>query len=635
MSRMNSGILNFDSVAPSTEVAIPAPDFVEGRMVGGQTQVGAPRQQVGPSSGEAGYAALAQIAGGVAKGLDIFADIGSRVEKSKIQKAQLLFDEIDGKEDLDGDTKFSQFEEGIKDIYTPLLGDSWRKDMDNRVRKQWLSGAARDTFEQNRYNRELGEFLTKENIEDTKQLTPELLDEFEREYESRHSMAKNVTWFQTTRAKTQASVSANETKKAEATIEYTVATMLQPPDEATLNEYYLSNDPVRKREIEEQNRGYFDIANKVTPYDKPEDIYDKLKNYLQTSLESTLAPLTPDVRNQAILSLDTIAARQVKPFMDRALAQQRLERFANSATAVEVARVNLTEDKNIPKYLTALARNVGNLPMEGKSQVLSGVMTSLYQSFAMDNPDKHPSDILDMAEQALVEWTNDRPYPDAQNTNGELLERSLQRGLSLEDWILASKQAFMQGEDYRNMVQNSVGLVSSELKNFDDSAQWVNWTTDQMNKYTSAFIADLTKSVGLGKSEKFNQYLEGIVVSDGQLAFPKTFGDWFAGLDKDLKTELGNRGLLLNQEALKSVHSAVIGLTTVRAKHEQKRIDEQEEKARKAAAGEKANLEGAACAATNLVGAVVVGLRWHGAQGLLEDSEAWLAAYAPTGGNAP
>ena len=48
-----------------------------------------------------------------------------------------------------------------------------------------------------------------------------------------------------------------------------------------------------------------------------------------------------------------------------------------------------------------------------------------------------------------------------------------------------------------------------------------------------------------------------------------------------------------------------------------------------------ANLDGAACAATNLVGAVVVGLRWHGAQGLLEDSEAWLATHAPTGGNAP
>ncbi|MBM3683383.1 MAG: hypothetical protein FJW83_02405 [Actinobacteria bacterium] len=48
-----------------------------------------------------------------------------------------------------------------------------------------------------------------------------------------------------------------------------------------------------------------------------------------------------------------------------------------------------------------------------------------------------------------------------------------------------------------------------------------------------------------------------------------------------------------------------------------------------------ANLSGAACAATNVVGATVTGLRWAGAAGLLEDSEAWLRANAPEGGDRP
>lgn len=538
MSRINSGILNFDSVAPSTEVAIPAPDFVEGRMVGGQTQVGAPRQQVGPSSGEAGYAALAQIAGGVAKGLDNFADIGSRIEKSKIQKAQLLFDEIDNREDLDGDTKFSQFEEGIKDIYTPLLGDSWRKDIDNRVRKQWLSGAARDTFEQNRYNKELGEFLQTKGLQSPAQLTDELLDEFQQTYESNHPLAKQVTWYQINRFKTQAGIA----KKAAETSTNIFKSRLNnhyaemPPN--MIERWSTTQDPEEKKRIADVYPGFTAYLERMDTLTNDESIFNYFNQEMVKMAEAELVGMTDDIKADVISTMGDVATRVVGAAKRLKLQNQDIERQSNAVLSFQAATVNFQSDGNVAQLLDTVLTEAPNLPPEVKQGVIPAVFDMFYERAKKDNPTGTPSDWKKEADKMFDLWVGaDLGGPNKAN----LLEhRLLLPGQTLDVVRQASWQATTQGNG--TIAQDIRGQAQVTIDNNTTSSEiLVLQRPDIRQRDLTTRREETAQTLGIEVSSLMKLFID----ESNESFSVQNIKDWYGNLSSDEKKNLQDAGFSL------------------------------------------------------------------------------------------
>lgn len=175
MSRMN--IQNLLKIGEPQELRSPSPGspgYKESSFRGGQFQVGGPRQQIGPSAEESMYGALAEVAGGVKKGIDIFTDIRTRIEKTEIEKARAKFKEIYSgeyvEEGQDPDTatrqfrtpeeKLSEWNSYIKDVWTPLLGSTWIDEINLEAYTAFGSREAQEKFEADRYARESYLFFT-------------------------------------------------------------------------------------------------------------------------------------------------------------------------------------------------------------------------------------------------------------------------------------------------------------------------------------------------------------------------------------------------------------------------------------------------------------------------------------------
>lgn len=601
MSRMNSGILNFDSVAPSTEVAIPAPDFIEGRTVGGQTQVGAPRQQVGPSSAEAGYAALAQIAGGVAKGLDNFADIGSRIEKAKIEKAQLLFDEIDAMEDLDGDTKFTRFEDGIKEVYTPLLGDSWRKNMDNRVRKQWLSGAARDTFEQNRYNKELGEFLQTKGLQSPLQLTDELLDDFQQQYESNHPLAKEVTWYQATRFQTQAGVAKktadNMTAVFKAKLNDHYATM--PPD--ILNRWSMTQNPEEKKEIADLYPGFAAFLERIETLQTDTDIYNFFYNDMANMARESLKGMPEDLVENLLANMGEVAARAVHEAKKLRFSHNNIVRTSDAVISFETALTNFKADGNINALLDGVLQNAPNFPAEIKATLIPTILSEFYDLAKKMDPTGTPADWKTKANNWFNTWATPdhsayfmgdeaverfKEYPEVEQVRGrwqrrdksslgnspeelkkhleslpnkgELLEkRLLLPGQTLPTTITATWQALNQGN--APMARDVAEVVSKRTTNLKNESgvlqyQKPEYRQSQMEEHRKNTASDLGISV-----ESLLKYF--VDQKNGQLS-TLDINDWYNTLSPEEQKGLNDSGFGLgtNYQGLQTILNAQLDL---------------------------------------------------------------------------
>lgn len=540
MSRMNSGILNFDSVTPSTEVAIPAPDFVEGRMVGGQTQVGAPRQQVGPSSGEAGYAALAQIAGGVAKGLDTFADIGSRIEKSKIQKAQLLFDEIDGKEDLDGDTKFSQFEEGIKDIYTPLLGDSWRKDMDNRVRKQWLSGAARDTFEQNRYNRELGEFLQTKNLQSPAQLTDNLLDEFQQTYEAKYPLAKEVTWFQATRFQTQAGVAKKAAETSTAIFKARLNEHFAPIPQEILQQWSTTQNPEEKKRIADAYPGFSSFLERIDTLSDTTSIFNYFNEEMKNMAKESLKGMPEDLQADVLANMGEVATKVMGEALRLKFQHNSNTRIAQASVSVEAAMTNFKTDGNTVTLLDTILEVAPDLSPQVRQSMVPAIFEELYNKAKKDDPTGTPYKWKTTANELYENWANPKGLLafGRKGGKGNLLEsRLLLPGQKMETVRQTAWEALEQGNG-----TVAIDIKTQAQQTIDNNENKSGWFKFQLPEIRQRDLATAREETAQTLGIEVSSLMKFFVDTGNASVSSQSVKDWYNNLSSDEKKRLRDAG---------------------------------------------------------------------------------------------
>jgi hypothetical protein len=534
MSRVNSqGLLGFNQAAPSVEIAAPAPQFIESRSVGGQMQVAQPRQQVGPSSEEASYAALAQIAGGVAKGLDVFADIGSRLEKEKVQKAQLLFDEIDADETIDGNTKFTKLEDGLKEIYTPLLGENWKKDINNRVKKQWLSEDAMDSFEKRRYNSELGDFLNSRNLDRNSQITPELLDVFQQEYENRHPLARQVSWYQTTKADNKAKVAINATHSTRVRVKAAVDSLMQLPSESTFNEYTSTNDPKVKREIEQNYPAYFDLANKIPNDASGEEVFDLVTSYVRDALQPQLQNVPDDIKEEILRAVDSSIVEKAPMFnllkrVQKSMAAES-EAGSNIAAAVNVFNAN----KKTNDLLVQVAANISILPPNQRQGIVSSLVPKVFQAKLDETPGVSPHEIWEKIKEDFDEFTN--------------WDTVLPAGIDYQTWIKVQKDALISTPEWKNRVGNALNETALDLGVIKPLAPML--PKNVVEARLEAVYTSLAKSVGIpeDKQSEFVQYLfsagRGVVGGvDTIFLDHSSFRDWWNQMPGDLKTILKDNG---------------------------------------------------------------------------------------------
>lgn len=226
-----------------------SPEFREGNIRGGQVQIGRPAQQVGPTSEEALYGALAEVAGGLQRGIDTFSQIRTQVEKKEIEEAKNKYKEIftgeyyeeqqpDGtavRKFKDPSQKLDEWNNYIKDVWTPLLGSSWIDEINMEAYSAFGSREAQEKFEAERYQREAVKFFKDpKNSTRLNQNSPIARMEFDSYYLSKYPTASSNAWFSAIQQDNISKYQTEETSFAVQALEESLSLILPMPNEEQL-----------------------------------------------------------------------------------------------------------------------------------------------------------------------------------------------------------------------------------------------------------------------------------------------------------------------------------------------------------------------------------------------------------------
>ena len=447
MSRVNiESLLNIESPVPSANITPVAPNFVEQKIVGGQIQLGQAAQQVGPSSEAAMYGALAEIAGGTAKGIDNFAKITSQIEKSKIEKAELIFNEVDADESLDPEAKTDKFDELTKDIYTPILGDNWRTSLSNRKAKQWLSTPARNAYEETRYNRELGLFRNRPENQGSLD-TPEVIDRFEQEYSAKYPSSRENDWFKRTRANTVAGVSVNKGKRLVLDFKSLLVQMYDVPTKEEFSEFVLNqSNPEIQRQFAERFPKFSELMPKLTVGGGPnmiyQAIYDDLKgSFIDPEIQSRDIP--PSVLEAITPEIDTLVTSKVSELMKLHFEENVIREAQSAVTGVMSAASTFQKTRNVPTYLNDLIAPLSSISAKERYNYLMALVPSIYETL-LTSPEFAALPYYQQVEKLNEELTNWYNTPVIINNQevkvnkakfDQILEKTLGTNVNFESWL--------------------------------------------------------------------------------------------------------------------------------------------------------------------------------------------------------
>jgi hypothetical protein len=556
MSRVNiESLLNIESPVPSANITPVAPNFVEQRIIGGQVQLGQAAQQIGPSSEAAMYGALAEIAGGTAKGIDNFAKITSQIEKSKIEKAEQIFDQIDSDENLDPEAKTDRFDELTKDIYTPVLGDSWRTSLSNRKAKQWLSTPARNAYEETRYNRELGLFRNRPENQGSLD-TPEVIDRFEQEYGAKYPSSRENDWFKRTRANTVAGVSVNKGKRLVLDFKSLLVQMYDVPTKEEFSEFLLNqSNPEIQKQFAERFPKFSELMPKLTVGGGPnmvyQAIYDDLKgSFLDPEVQGRNIP--PSVLEAITPEIDILITGKVSELMTLHFSENVIREAQNAVTGVISASSAFQTTRNVQTYLNDLIGPLSSIDAKERYSYLGSLVPSIYETLTQ-SPEFASLPYYKQIEKVTEElnaWYNTTTVINSQEIKinkakfDQILEKTLGSKTTFESWsnsMIMSLNA-VPGSPGQKALEGQVDQTVSDL----DNATRIIGLPGLTNQ--NIFIKDvetrLEKLLGLPNDviAKFNSLIES---EDSDLGFYSQQSfilEFYNDLTPDQKVELDRRG---------------------------------------------------------------------------------------------
>lgn len=588
MSRVNTqGLLRVNPIGPDVAPTIEQPDYQTSRFEGGSVKVGQAAQQVGPSSEAAMYGALAEIAGGLQKGLTNFAEIGSQIEKNKIAQAEVEFEKIDNSDDLPQD-KFNKFDEILRNTSTPLLGNTWREKFTNKAQRSWLSDDALNQFEEQRYNRELTQFLNRKENKN-RQGTPELLETFNSEYQAKYPTAEYNNWFKVKSFETSSKVIQNKIEDAVSAVGPSVETMYPVPSETEVSAIINGNT-----EIASEYDTFLQIKANM-----PSNLVEFEKAFLlktERELTEMLGPNTPpEVLVEVKQQLSIIGKAKAKQLWRATREMSYLENQQRVAVSLAAADQRLKDAPDkieaINFYMDTTSRELPqlNAPLTAKREAAYGLVTLMVDTLNSavtsgtdaDLIAKYPNwnklaphERIDIAVQRLEEWSSNNPekrkrFLDALGFTQE--EATLAGYSSIEEYAEAmlienGRTKAISNPSTNEALKGYVGSTSQDV-NTTISALGVYQNQDEMLKRANTTLGRLANELGIS----VNSLQKTFTNSDGSLSLDIDINKWFQELPPEEKQQIRNRGFHLNQfEHLKTYrtlgHNLQVAVNTRGAK---------------------------------------------------------------------
>lgn len=342
MSRIDiQNLLNQQPIAPNVTPIPSQPDFKQAQLSGGQIKLGQAAQQIGPSSEEALFSSLAQIAGGIETGISNFTKISQIEDQKKISDVEVGFDKID-QTDLTPEEKKEKLDELLRGVWTPVTGKGWKEKMSTSADRRWLSEEGRNSFEEKRYRREFVSFLNEERNM-TRGDTPELEETFQKEYQNRYPTSEYNNWFRLKTFETGSKLIQKKIQDAVSLFPLSVNAAIPVPSAEDIQKALLGNT-----EVKSQYKVFFDLEGLARLSPSVEDFALNVKNYLDEAVISKLDERTPiEVQAELARQLPILALQKAQQIMEASNSFKLSETQQDAITSIDLAKQNLvnTEDK--------------------------------------------------------------------------------------------------------------------------------------------------------------------------------------------------------------------------------------------------------------------------------------------------
>lgn len=389
MSRVDiQSLLNVNPIAPSVEPIAIQPEFQQGSFIGGKLQLGEAAQQIGPSSEAAMYGALAEIAGGTQKGISNFSEISSSIEKDKIKQAEVFVEELGNKEDLTPDQKQEEYDKYMQNVWTPVLGKTWKKQMDNQVAKNWTSTLARNQYEASRYEKEYNAWKRQPDNKGRSE-TNELIQEFNTIYLKKYPSAENNDWFTGLNTKVNTTIDIENQKQRY--IDWSASTdiIYDIPSWDNLKSFNDTANMEEQYKFKTKYKTFFELKEKVENVKDFSAAYDIVFKHMQ---ETVLKPLLNDPKVSPIFiksvnqELDQIALKKTRDIFDLTLKERPAKIQQEASFNLVTAEIEFGRTNDIGKYLDIWTRSIGNVNEVDRFNKFNGLIGSIYTTLSESNP---------------------------------------------------------------------------------------------------------------------------------------------------------------------------------------------------------------------------------------------------------
>lgn len=562
MSRVNTeSLLKVQPIQPNVTPIQIQPEYQSSQYTGGQIRVGQAQQQIGPTGNEALFQALAEMAGGVQTGINSFSNISLGIEKDRIKKAQITFNELNTKTELTPDQKQEEFDKLTRDIWTPVLGDDWRREMAVEVDRNWTSKEARNKYEEDRYKKDYLEWKTSNKNKDRPE-TNELYQEFNSLYESKYPSAAFNHWFMARRSAVDSAIIDEQNKQAVIDFNASIGVKLTFPSKEALNYYNQTINPTEQGQFKTDYPAYFELQDRIKGQPRAVAV-ETVQNYILDSFGQDLNKLTPEAQKAIKYGLDQIAQQKGKELFELVLSSNIHDLQVQSISNMATATYNLGIDKNIPSYLSSIVQNIGNISDPAKRfEAFSNIIPSIWQSFYQDTTSageefrkKDINDQIKIITDSVSSWYQ---------TNKELwktLTGQDENGFNLY-FLNGGRQSIINSEN------GGQRIVTTTLKNLKESATQTKnifplQNQNQIQKSIENFRINGANSLGIGVDSIQKLAYTGVGTPTPQFSASITLQDWYKSLSSEDKETLNKNGYTLNNfSKLEEFRTAYIDLET-------------------------------------------------------------------------
>lgn len=527
-------------------------DFKTAELHGGQTRVGQASQQIGPTSEQAQFGALAQIAGGAQKAIGTFAEIGGMVEDKKIKQAKTYFGKINSRDDLTPDQKQQEYDKYMQTVWTPLSGTGWKDDMANEMDRNWTSKRARNDYEEQRY---ISDYATWKSSPKNKGRpeTPELMQEFHAQYEAMYPSAKRNDWYKLTFAKTNSAISEKQAKKTLELTSNSIRTEWDIPSPDEYKAYKSSRNKVEQGIFETRFKRFNDVLLQF-PHDDPEAAYTHVHNLLSAAMDPAISGFREDAAMLVKDEIDTIAYEMTKEIFALTSSQRSSDLQDQAATDLASSKMAYGRKRNTAEFLQSFTWEVANLQGPARDSEVMGLvptMWSMLQSGSSPEAIKFQALSLDdqikFVESEFQAWYKD---PFLGVVNQALFEQGT--GIKPDTF-----DEFMSNGTFAIRVNENMGgkIVNENIKGLDSLSKDIIAvmplnSPQGVQQGASKFKRDVATLVGLGEEDIDNMFYEtkkaDPTVKDSKDAkFPRPFQtakEWYDKLPSEKQKILADRG---------------------------------------------------------------------------------------------